>query len=160
MQRQERIEKLAKDTFNRAVRESIAGIFVLIVSAYFLQQSPIGSAKYYGCLLSIVAISFVLGVVWAFSISHCVVQKHPAADATFWRETFETQAKLLRFAPLWYVAPLAAGSLLFIAPTEESEYSSFLLKLAVVAVLSGGVIYINKLAAEGLEAEAAKLSAE
>ena len=160
MHSQERIEKLAKDTFYRAVRESVAGIFVLIVSAYFLQQTEAGSAKYYGCLLSIVTISFVLGVVWAFTISRRALEKHPAADAIFWREAFETQAKLLRFAPLWYVAPLAAGSLLFIAPTEESEYSSFLLKLAVVAVLSGGVIYINKLAAEGLEAEATKLSAE
>jgi hypothetical protein len=120
----------------------------------------VGSAKYYGCLLSIVAVSFVLGVVWAFTVSRRIVCKHSAADTAFWSEAFETQARLLRFAPLWYVAPLTAGSLLFIAPTGEGEYALFLLKLAAVAAVAGSVTYINKLASEGLEAEAAKLLSE
>jgi len=157
MQTQERIEKLATTTFYRAVRESIAGIFVLVTSAYSLQHSPIGSAKYYGCLLNIVAISFVLGVVWSFTISHRVVQRHPASDTLFWREAFETQAKLLRFAPLWYIAPLTVGLLLIFAPTQAGEFTSFLINLVVLAVLFGGITYINKVAADELEAEAAKL---
>ncbi|MBA4183191.1 MAG: hypothetical protein H0X49_04175 [Acidobacteria bacterium] len=157
MQNQERIEKLAKDTFHRAVRETMAGIFVLIVSAYFLQHAPIGSAKYYGCLLSIVSIGFILGIVWAFTISRRVVHRHPATDSLFWREAFETQAKLLRFVPLWYAAPLTTGAILSIAPTSGDEFTFFLLKLAVVGAVFAGVIYLNKMAADGLEAEAKQL---
>ncbi len=154
MQKQERIEKLAKDTFHRAVRESVACVFVLIAFAYFLQHAPIGSAKYYGCLLSIVSIGFILGVVWAFTISRRVVDRHSAADSAFWREAFETQAKLLRFVPLWYAAPLTTGVILSIAPTSADEFAFFLLKLAVVGVVFAGVTYLNKTAADGLEAEA------
>ena len=157
MQKQERIEKLAKDTFHRAVRESVACVFVLIAFAYFLQHAPIGSAKYYGCLLTLVSTGFILGVVWAFTISRRVAQRHPATDSLFWREAFETQAKLLRFVPLWYAAPLTTGAILFIAPTSTDEFAFFLLKLAIVGVVFAGVTYLNKMAAEGLEAEAKDL---
>ncbi len=154
MQNQEQIEKLATATFWRAVRESIAGVFVLIASAYFLQHAPVGSAKYYGCLLSIVSIGFILGVVWAFTISRRVVGKHSAADTVFWREAFETQAKLLRFVPLWYAAPLTTGAVLSIAPTSPDEFSFFLSRLTVIGVIFTGVIYLNKTAADRLDAEA------
>ena len=157
MQKQERIEKLAKDTSYRAVRESVACVFVLIASAYFLQHAPIGSAKYYGCLLTLVSTGFILGVVWAFTISRRVTQRHPATDSLFWREAFETQAKLLRFVPLWYAAPLTTGAILFIAPTSPDEFAFFLLKLAIFGVVFAGVTYINKMAAEELEVEAKDL---
>ncbi|HSK74148.1 MAG TPA: hypothetical protein VK892_20780 [Pyrinomonadaceae bacterium] len=157
MQRQERIEKLAKDTFHRAVRESIAGVFVLVAFAYFLQNAPVGSAKYYGCLLILVSTGFILGVVWAFTISRRVVDRHPATDSLFWREAYETQAKLLRFVPLWYAAPLTSGAILFIAPTSANEFAVFLLQLAIVGAVFAGVTYLNKTAAEGLEAEAKEL---
>jgi hypothetical protein len=157
MQKQQRIEKLARDTFHRAVRESVACIFVLIAFAYFLQHAPIGSAKYYGCLLTLVSTGFILGVVWAFTISRRVAERHPATDSLFWREAFETQAKLLRFVPLWYAAPLTTGAILFIAPASPDEFASFLWKLAVVGAVFAGVTYINKMAAEGLEAEAKDL---
>ena len=157
MQTQERIEKLARDKFYRAVRESAAGVFVLVASAYSLQNSAAGSARFYGNLLTIIAVSFILGVVWSFTISRRVVRHHSAADTAFWREAFETQARLLRFAPLWYVAPLAAGILLAFAPTQANEFASFLLKSAGLAALCGAVIYINKVAANQLETEAAEL---
>lgn len=157
MQKQERIEKLAKDTFHRAVRESVACVFVLIAFAYFLQHAPIGSAKYYGCLVILVSTGFILGVVWAFTISRRVAQRHPATDSIFWREAFETQAKLLRFVPLWYAAPLTTGAILFIAPTSPDKFAFFLLELAIVGAVFVGVTYINKMAAEGLEAEANEL---
>ena len=154
MQNQEQIEKLAKTTFWRAVRESVAGVFVLIASAYFLQHAPVGSAKYYGCLLSIVSIGFILGVVWAFTISRRAVDRHSAKDTAFWREAYETQAKLLRFVPLWYAAPLTTGAILSIAPTSPDEFSSFLVRLAIIGVIFAGVIYLNKTAADSLETEA------
>ena len=157
MLKQERIEKLAKDTFHRAVRESVACVFVLIAFAYFLQRAPIGSAKYYGCLLTLVSTGFILGVVWAFTISHRVVDRHPVTNSLFWREAFETQARLLRFVPLWYAAPLTTGAVLFISPTSANEFAVFLLKLAVVGVVFAGVTYLNKMAAEGLEEEANQL---
>lgn len=160
MQKQERIEQLAKNTFYRAIRESVAGVFVLIAFAYFLQHTLIGSAKYYGCLITLVSTGFILGVVWAFTISRCVVDRHPATDSVFWREAFETQAKLLRFVPLWYAAPLASGAILFITPTSANEFVFFLLKLAIVGVVFAGIIYLNKMAAEGLEAEAKELCSE
>lgn len=157
MQNQEQIEKLAKATFWRAVRESIAGVFVLIASAYSLEHAPVGSAKYYGLLLSIVSIGFILGVVWSFTISRRVVERHPVADTVFWREAFEAQAKLLRFVPLWYAAPLTTGAVLSVAPTSPDEISFFLLRLAVFGIICAGVIYLNKTAADRLEAEANQL---
>lgn len=157
MQRQERIEKLAKDTFRRAVRESIACVFVLVASAYFLQQAQIGSAKYYGYLLTLASTGFILGVVWAFTISRRLARKHSATDTVFWREAYETQAKLLRFVPLWYAAPLTTGTILVIAPASAAEFTIFLWKLAVVATVFAGVTYLNKTAAEGLEAEAKEI---
>ena len=157
MLQQERIEKLAKDTFYRAVRESVACVFVLIAFAYFLQHAPIGSAKYYGCLLTLVSTGFILGVVWAFTISRHVAQRHPATDSLFWREAFETQARLLRFVPLWYAAPLTTGAILFVAPTSPDEFAFFPLKLAFVGVVFAGVTYSNKIAAEALETEAKDL---
>jgi hypothetical protein len=157
MQKQERIEKLAGDAFHRAVRESVACVFVLIAFAYFLQHAPNGSAKYYGCLLTLVSTGFILGVVWAFTISRRVARRHPAADSLFWRETFETQARLLRFVPLWYAAPLTTGAILFIAPASPDEFAFFLLKLAIVGVVFAVVTYLNKMAAEGLETEAKDL---
>lgn len=157
MQNQERIERLARVTFHRAVRESIASVFVLISSTYFLQYAPVGSANYYGCLLSIVSVGFILGVVWAFTISRRVVSRHSAADVLFWCEAFETQARLLRLVPLWYAAPLTMGVILSIAPTAANEFTFFLLKLSIVGIIFVGVIYLNKTAADELEAEAEQL---
>ena len=157
MPNQEQIEKLAKATFWRAVRESIAGVFVLIASAYFLQFASVGSAKYYGFLLNIVSIGFILGVVWAFTINRRIVDRHSAADSLFWREAYETQAKLLRLVPLWYAAPLTTATLLVIAPDSANEFVVFHLQLAIAGIVFGGVIYLNKLAADKLEAEAEQL---
>lgn len=157
MQRQERIEKLVKATFYRAIRESVACVFVLIAYAYFLQQATIGSAKYYGCLLVLVSTGSIIGVVWAFTISRRVAQTHSATDSSYWREAFETQARLLRFVPLWYAAPMTSGIILFIAPTAHTEFGVFLLKLAMVGIIFAAVTYLNKITAEKLEAEAKKL---
>jgi hypothetical protein len=154
MQRQERIEKLAKDTFHRSVRGSVACVFVLIAFGYFLQHAQIGSAKYYGCLLIMVSTGFILGVVWAFTISRRVAQRHPATDSLFWQEAFETQAKLLRFVPLWYATPLTTGAILFITPTSPEGFAFFPLRLAIVGVVFAVVTYLNKMAAERLETEA------
>lgn len=157
MQKQERIEQLAKDTFRRAVRESVACVFVLIASAYFLQHASVGSAKYYGYLLTLVSTGFILGVVWTFTISRRLAQKHSATDTVFWREAFETQARLLRYVPLWYAAPLTTGTILVIAPTSATEFTVFLWKLAVVGAIFAGVTYLNKMSAEGLEADAKEM---
>lgn len=151
---QERIDKLAKDTFRRAVRESIACVFVLITSSYFLQNVPTGSAKFYGCLLTLVSTGGILGVVWAFTMNQSIAQRHPASDSIYWREAFETQAKLLRFVPLWYAAPLTTGAILFIAPNSPDEFANFLWKLAITGIVFAVVTYLNKMAADGLESEA------
>jgi len=86
--------------------------------------------------------------------------RHPATDSLYWREAFETQARLLRFVPLWYAAPLTTGTILFIAPTSANEFAFFLLKLGIVGAIFAGVIYLNKTTAEALEAEAKEFCKE
>lgn len=157
MQKQERIKKLAKDTFRRAVGESIACVFVLIAYAYFLQHAPIGSAKYYGCLIVLVSAGFIIGVVWAFTISRQIAQTHTAEDSFYWREAFKTQAKLLRFVPLWYIAPMTTGIILFIAPTSTDEFASFLLNLIIIGIVCAGITYFNKTGADQLEMQAQEI---
>ena len=157
MQKQELIEKLAKDTFRRAVRETIACVFVLIAYVYFLQHASIGSAKYYGCLIVLVSTGFIIGVVWAFTISRQIAQTHTAEDSFYWREAFKTQAKLLRYVPLWYIAPMTTGIILFIAPTSTGKFSTFLLKLTIIGIICAGVTYLNKTGADQLEMQAQEM---
>ena len=153
----ELIQKLIKSTLRRAVSESMAALFVIGAFGYYLQQTAVGSAPYYGCLLILISSGFIAGVVWSFALSYRLLRVHPATDTAFWLEAFQVQARLLRLVPLWYLAPLCTGMLLFAARPGEMGY--FMITLGVVAVLFAGITWLNRHAAAKIEESALALGA-
>jgi hypothetical protein len=159
MNKKELIEKLIKGSIQRAIQESVAALIVIIAFAYYLQDAAVGSPKYYGCLVILVASGFVAGVVWSFALSFRLLRVHPATDSAFWHEGFLAQARLLRLVPLWYLAPLFSGLLLFAAPTGREGYGIFIGMLATAVVLFGGITWLNRHAAAKIEEQALAIAA-
>ena len=147
MDRDELVRKLIRGTIRRAVQESAAALLVVILFAYALQHAAIGSPPYYGCLFIVTSAGFIAGVVWSFALSYRLLRTHPATDSEFWREAFLAQARLLRLVPLWYLAPIGSGVLLVSAPTGPGMFAIFLVQLGVLAVVFGGVGWLNRSAA-------------
>lgn len=155
---QRTIPNLIKSTIRRAICESVAGILVMLGCAYSLQNSLPGTARYYGFLLGLVSTSFVLGVIWSYTLSYRLLRTHPTSDTTFWREAFFTQARLCRLVPLWYLAPLCSSMLLVFA-SAPGQFSSVATRLLGLAVLFAGITWLNRAAAIKLEESAATLTA-
>ena len=152
------IEHLIKSTIYRAVRETVAGVFVIFAVTYLLQRSEPGTARYYGCLLGLVSTSFVLGVNWSYTLSYHLLRTHPPSDTAFWREAFAAQARLLRLVPLWYLAPLCSSILLVLA-SAPGGFASAAARLGGLGVLFAAVTWLNRSAAIKLEESAATLKA-
>ena len=157
MHAQQLIERLIRGTIHRAIRESIAGLFVLVAFGYILPNFAAGSARYYGCLLVLVSAGFIFGVIWAFTLSYRLLRTHPASDSSFWHEAFMTQVRLLRLVPLWYLAPICTGILLFIAPTAYGQFVAYLKQLVMVIAMFGGITWLNRYAAAKIEEDAQRL---
>ena len=157
MNNEDLIRKLIKGSIQRAIQESAAALVVLIAFGAILQHSPVGSPRYYGCLLILVGAGFIAGVVWSFALSYQMLRTHSARDVSFWREAFYAQAKLLRLVPLWYCAPICAGGILFVAPTAPGEFLPFLIGTAVFGFVFAGVTWINRRAAAQIDNQASQL---
>jgi len=148
------IEELVRSTRNRAVRESIVGIALMGYFAYQMQSIPHGTAQFYGTILIIGSLGFIMGVLWSYVIGYHTLRIHPKTDTTFWREAFLTQSRLLRSVPLWYLAPILTGVLIAALPTKGESYSSFLSMLTTCALIFGGITWLNRTAAKKLEEKA------
>ena len=159
MKTEQIIANLIKATIHRAIRESIAGILVILAFAYFLQHALPGTARYYGCLLILVSTPFVLGIIWSHTLSYRFLRTHSASDLAFWREAFTAQARLLRSVPLWYLAPLCSGMLLVFVSAAPGHFTYVAGNILVVAILFGGVTWLNRAVAAKIEESAATLMA-
>jgi hypothetical protein len=159
MKTEQTVANLIKATIQRALRESIAGLLVILAFAYFLQHALPGTARYYGCLIILVSTPFALGVIWSHTLSYQLLRAHSAADSAFWQEAFAAQARLLRAVPLWYLAPLCSGMLLVFVSTSPGHFIRVAVNILVVAVLFGGVTWLNRTAAAKIEESAATLTA-
>jgi hypothetical protein len=151
------VRSLIRGSILRAIQESVAAVVVLIAFGAMLQGSQAGSPQYYGCLLILVGTGFIAGVVWSFALSYRTLQMHSASDASFWREAFRSQARLLRWVPLWYCAPIGAGGILFVAPSSTWEWLPFAMVVGVFGLVIAGVVWINRRAAAQVDAHAAQL---
>ena len=159
MKTEQTIANLIKATIHRAVRESIAGVLVILAFAYFLQHALPGTVRYYGCLLVLVSTPFVLGVIWSHTLSYRSLRTHSASDSAFWQEAFTAQARLLRSVPLWYLAPLCSGMLLVFVSAASGHFTYVAGNILVVVALFGGVTWLNRAAAAKIEESAATLLA-
>lgn len=158
MNNEELVRKLIQGTIQRAVQESIAAVVVVIAFTILLQHSEAGSTQFYGCLLTLVGTGFIAGVVWSYALSYRLLRRHPASETSFWREAFHVQARLLRFVPYWYCAPVGLGGLLFIAPSSAHEVLPFFLVAGVFAIVIAGVTWLNRRAAACLDNQASLLA--
>lgn len=156
MNKEAAVRKLIRGSIQRAIQESVAAIIVLIAFGALLPHSPVGSARYYGCLLILVGTGFIAGVVWSYALSYQLLRSHPACEAGFWREAFHPQARLLRLVPIWYCAPLGIGANFFVAPTAVWEFVPFLMVVGIFVIVSAGITWLNRRAAVCLD-EAARL---
>jgi len=159
MKTEQTIANLIKATIHRAVRESIAGVLVILAFAYLLQQALPGTARYYGSLLILVSTPFVLGVIWSHTLSYHLLRTHSASDSAFWQEAFTAQVRLLRSVPLWYLAPLCSGMLLVFVSAAPGHFTYVAGNIVVVAALFGGVTWLNRASAAKIEESAATLAA-
>ncbi len=148
------ITSLVRGTFNRAVRESIVGVILMGVFAYKMQSISPGTPQYYGTILIIGSLGFIMGVLWSYVIGYHTLRIHPETDSSFWREAFLTQARLLRSVPLWYLAPILTGVMITALPSQGTSYEGFLFVLAVCGVIFAGLTWLNRFAAQKLEEQA------
>lgn len=158
MNAQQTIANLIKSTIHRAIRETAAGILVILAFTFLLQHSLPGTARYYGCLLVLASTSFVLGVIWSYTLNYHLLRTHPVSDTAFWREAFAAQARLLRLVPLWYLAPLCSGILLVFA-SAPGQFASVAMRIILLGALFAGVTWLNRSTAIKLEESAATLNA-
>jgi hypothetical protein len=148
------IANLVSGTFNRAVRESIVGVILMGVFAYEMQSISPGTPQYYGTILIIGSLGFIMGVLWSYVIGYHTLRIHPETDTTFWREAFQTQARLLRSVPLWYLAPILTGVMITALPSQSTSYAGFLSMLAVCGAIFAGLTWLNRFAAQKIEEQA------
>jgi hypothetical protein len=148
------IASLVSGTFNRAVRESIVGVILIGIFAFKMQSISPGTPQYYGTILIIGSLGFIMGVLWSYVIGYHTLRIHPETDSSFWREAFLTQARLLRSVPLWYLAPVLTGVMITALPSQGSSYVGFLFMLTVCGVIFAGLTWLNRYAAEKIEEQA------
>jgi hypothetical protein len=61
------INKLVRGTVHRAIRESVPALFLIFWVGNYLHRAPIGSSRYYGCLLILASLGFIIGVVSSYA---------------------------------------------------------------------------------------------
>ena len=158
MNNTELINDCIKGTIERAVYESLACLVIILCNAYSLQRGAVGTSRFYGCLFSIVACVFIVGVVWSFALSRRLLNVHPPTDHVFWRKTFLNQARFIRLAPAWNFAPVGAGFLLFCAPTSRGQIFVFIGPVIVLTAAFTYTIWISRNAAAAIEEAAETLT--
>jgi hypothetical protein len=152
---EELIRTLIKGSIQRAIQECLAAVVVLIAFGAILARIPAGSVNYYGCLTILVGAGFIAGVLWSHALSYRLLQSHAPNDEGFWREIFNSQARLLRLVPFWYCAPICAGGVLLCAPASRADLPPFLIMLAVFAIAFVGITILNRKAADKIDEMAA-----
>lgn len=158
MNKSELINNLIRSTFHRAVRESIIAVILIGFFAYQMQTISTGTPKYYGTILIIASLGFIMGVLWSYVIGYRTLRFHPENDNVFWMEAFQTQARLLRTVPLWYIAPVMTGVIISVLPTEQSSFLPFMMMLVFTGLLFAGLTWLNRNQAQKLDEQALSFS--
>jgi hypothetical protein len=137
-------DRFARDIRGRNRRETTAAVLVSACFAFFAWKLPeirSGSAGIF------VATGVVLAVLWGLGRPRLAVDAPPSAFAAELRR----QARLLRWAPLWYAGPLGAAILLFFGAMRGVQPFD----VALVGGLTLVVVLLNRVAAGRLTRAAA-----
>ncbi len=151
MNDRQQVEKIVAGAVYRAILESIAASLVLLTFSCILSHISTGTIQYYGCILSLATVGFILGVLWSFILCYRFFRSHVTSGPSFWREAFILHARLLRFLPFWYLIPACCGVMLFISPQGDAQYLSYVTQLVIVLWLAGGIVWLNRFSAYGAD---------
>lgn len=153
MDRRTQIETFVRDIKARNRRETITGLVVLPVFAAVAAVLPVPLLRYAFVLLFL-GIGVVLVMIRTLGALRGDLAQFPADNVEHWRGEMRRQARLLRWVPVWYLAPLVPGSVLalWFARTVPGH---FLLRLALIQlVVFGAVAWTNVRAAGRLDDDA------
>jgi hypothetical protein len=144
------------ETFVRTIRrrntiEVGVGLLMLLVFGRSAAASPAGSPAFYGHLLIVVALVFVVSMIVFVASTRGNRKRHPPDDLAFWHAEILRHARLLRLVPFWYIGPFLPGFALLLWPLfpvfarSESwiERSVVVLLLVVIAAIAGTIGRIN-----------------
>ncbi|MDI6751671.1 MAG: hypothetical protein QME07_02280 [bacterium] len=150
------IEKLLCNIRRRNRREIIVGFIILPVFGFFAAITPVGSLAFFGHLLILVAILFVIGMICFVASPRGDLSSHSIDEVQYWRNEILRQAKLLRLVPLWYLLPFLPGMILLFWSMRVS-FALISIPLIIVIVIFGLVTWLNLKAASKLQQEASTL---
>ena len=146
----------------RNARESIAGLIVIIIFAYFLFAAPSQIAQL-GAALTIAGVSFVL---WALHNKASAAEPSELAIASsimaFHRRQLTKQRDALKSVWIWYLLPLLPGPVLYYIGTTPAFVAGGGLLMGIVqslpyfaygALIIGAIWLLNRYAAKRLDRE-------
>ena len=128
-------------------------------------NSPVGSLAFWGHFLVLLGILFVLGMMRFVASPRSDLKGRPADDLAFWHAEILRLARLLRFVPLWYIAPILPGLALVLWPTVVDLWQRSNLidnaiqavALLVVVTVLGAVWWLNARASAQMERKARRI---
>ncbi|MDI6783821.1 MAG: hypothetical protein QME64_06980 [bacterium] len=154
------IEKFVRGIRRRNRCEIATGFIMLPVFGFFAASAPVGSLAFAGNLLILLAILFVIGMLWFVASVHGGLNMHPTNDIQYWKSEMLRQAKLLRRVPFWYIAPFIPGFVLLFWPAGRFPVVLLSIPITVVVAVFGFIGWLNFKAASELEQQANSLKEE
>ncbi len=161
------IEKFLRDIRRRNRREIILGILaipfvigVMLILVLFTDNAPVGSLKFFGFLLIILATLFNIGMMWFVASPRGDLSSHPASNVNHWAAEMLRQAKLLRRVPVWGLGPLVPGLALLLWPSDQVDRQDMLaysITIALAVLVFGVVVWLNLKAASKLTLDGSSL---
>ena len=161
------VEKFLHDTRREKRLEfivGIPGILFMIGMMLFLglstDDAPVGSLRFFGLLLLILATLFHIGMMWFVASPRGDLSSHPASNVDHWATEMLRRAKLLRLAPLWSIGPLVPALALILWTTQEVDLKlvlSYSITIALAVLVIAVVVWLNLRAASKLTLEASSL---
>ena len=116
------IEKFLRDIRLRNRREIILGILaiplvigMMSILVLFTDNAPVGSLKFFGFLLIILATLFNIGMMWFVASPSGDLSSHPASNVNHWAAEMLRQAKLLALEEHFYDADPTFGHQRFLS---------------------------------------------
>ncbi len=134
------------------------GIMLFVVLS--TDDAPVGSLRFFGLLLMILAGLFYIGMMGFVASPRGDLSSHPASNVDHWATEMLRQAKLLRRVFLWFLGPFVPGYALLIWPNDEVDLKlvlSYSITTAGIVLAFAVVTWVSLRGASKLTLEASSL---